>query len=130
MNSARHIRILIGVCLLGLGLVGCSPAAPAIPATITPAAAASTGPAIPGWMEKIVQKLRTQPRRNPPVSISRYRYQDQTVYYIPAGVLVQSAILYDEGGEVLCQPGKAGSAGCPDFFEKRRDGVTIWLDVR
>jgi hypothetical protein len=136
-NPHLPVRVL-ALALLGLFLAACTsivsvPAAPA-PPTITPQAGTAPNPAIPNWMLKVVQKIRSQPRLSRPAYISRYQYHGQMVYYLPPGEIAATSVVYDSEGEVICRSdgGKdnRGDGSCPDFVTGRTDGVTIWIDVR
>jgi hypothetical protein len=71
---------------------------------------------------------------NPPLSIWRYEYNRQSVYFVPAHCCDIASVVYDSTGTVFCSPdggitGK-GDGKCPDFFEQRTGEQLIWQDAR
>lgn len=88
----------------------------------------------PSWVDKLIQQFESQPVANPPLSIWRYDYNGQTVYFVPAQCCDIFSMLYDASGSLLCAP-DGGIAGhgdgkCPDFFDQRSNEQLIWQDTR
>lgn len=62
--------------------------------------------------------------------IWRYRFNGETVYYVPPRPYDFPSALYNSEGEIICSPDGGltggGDGKCPTFFEKRRGGTLIW----
>jgi len=88
----------------------------------------------PAWINKLIKEFEKNPVGNPPQSIWRYEYNGQVVYFVPAHCCDIPSILYDEDGNILCEPdggiSGAGDGRCPDFFSRRSDEQQIWKDPR
>ena len=86
------------------------------------------------WVDDLIEVFENQPVANPPLSIWRYVYEGQIVYYVPPRCCDIESTLYDSEGNVLCHPDGGFTGGgdgrCGDFFEKRTDAKLIWQDVR
>lgn len=88
----------------------------------------------PQWVDQLIKKFESEPVGNPPLSIWRYEYNNQTVYYVPAHCCDVYSVLYDASGNVICAPdggiaGK-GDGKCPDFSSQRSNEQLIWKDSR
>jgi hypothetical protein len=82
----------------------------------------------------MIKRFGSEPVGNPPLSIWRYEYNGQIVYFVPAHCCDLYSTLYDENGEVLCAPdggitGK-GDGHCTDFSAQRINEQLIWKDPR
>jgi hypothetical protein len=93
-----------------------------------------TQAANPAWVDKLITHYKSKTVGNPPQSIWRYDYNEQTVYFVPAQCCDQYSTLYDAGGNVICAPdggfsGK-GDGKCPDFVSKRTNEQLVWKDSR
>jgi hypothetical protein len=92
------------------------------------------GQETPAWVQDLITQFESQPVANPPLSISRYQYQGQTVYYVPPRCCDIWSDLYDADGNIICHPDGgftgAGNGQCPDFFTERTGGTLIWEDPR
>ncbi len=100
--------------------------------TACAAAVAQTGN--PAWVDQLIKKFEGQQVGNPPLSIWKYEYNGQTVYYVPAHCCDIPSSVYDAAGNEICEPdggltGK-GDGKCPDFFDKRSNEQLIWKDSR
>jgi hypothetical protein len=88
----------------------------------------------PDWVDQLIKKFASDPIGNPPLSIWRYEYNGQAVYFIPAHCCDISSILYDTSGNVLCSPDGGikgdGDGRCQDFFDQRINEKLIWNDTR
>lgn len=88
----------------------------------------------PAWVDKLVEQYESEPVANPPLSIWRYDYNGQTVYFVPAHCCDIFSVVYDADGNTLCSPdgGIAGQGDgkCPDFFDQRSNEQLIWKDSR
>lgn len=91
-------------------------------------------PDVPNWINEAIENFQSEPVDNPPRSIYRYTYQDQTVYYIPGQCCDQFSTLYDVDGNEICAPDGGltgeGDGRCPDFFEQRTNELLLWEDSR
>jgi hypothetical protein len=62
--------------------------------------------------------------------IWQYRFNGETVYYIPPQPYDIPSTLYNSDGEIICSPDGGltgyGDGKCPTFFKKRRGGTLIW----
>lgn len=88
----------------------------------------------PAWVDQLIKQFESEPAGNPPLSIWRYEYNNQTVYYVPAHCCDISGVLYDVDGNVLCAPDGGikgdGDGRCTDFFDQRINEYLIWQDLR
>ena len=68
------------------------------------------------------------------ISVYRYEYNGQTVYYIPGAGCMRLGELYDSSCNLICHPDGgftgAGDGKCNDFFDKRKNEELIWKDPR
>jgi hypothetical protein len=93
------------------------------------------GPApMPAWLNALIHETQAAPVANPPVVISRYQFQGDTVYYLPARCCDIPSTVYRADGSILCHPdggldGK-GDGKCPTFFADRKSEEIIWRDPR
>ena len=88
----------------------------------------------PAWVDKLIKQFESDPVGNPPLSIWKYEYNGQTVYFVPAHCCDITSVVYDAEGAVLCAPdggltGK-GDGKCSDFFDQRSGEQLIWQDTR
>jgi hypothetical protein len=88
----------------------------------------------PAWLDKLIQQFQSEPAANPPLSVWKYEYNGQVVYYVPAHCCDIASVVYDSAGITMCSPdggiaGK-GDGKCSDFFAKRTNEQLIWLDSR
>jgi hypothetical protein len=96
--------------------------------------AASERPENPSWVNDLIAHFSAQPVGNPPQSIYRCEYKNQTVYYVPAQCCDQFSALYDAEGKVICAPDGGFTGGgdgrCKDFGKESKNKVLIWKDSR
>ena len=94
----------------------------------------STSTENPEWIEDLILQFKNEPVGNPPKSIWRYSYNDQTVYYVPTQCCDQYSTLYDENGNILGAPDGGitggGDGKITDFFTERSNEKLIWKDNR
>ena len=99
-----------------------------------PAACAAKPPATAVWLDNLVTEFKAEPVANPPHRIVRYRYQGQTVYYVPPSCCDRPSTLYDETGKRLCAPDGGmtgrGDGRCADFYKQRSEESVFWSDPR
>lgn len=88
----------------------------------------------PLWLTNLIRKQKEHPAANPPAKIYQYRYQRQPVYYLTSRCCDQPGQLYDNQGQLICEPDGGitgqGDGRCPDFFVNRTDETLIWEDKR
>jgi hypothetical protein len=88
----------------------------------------------PAWVDKMISQFESAPVTNPPLSVWRYDYNGQTVYFVPARCCDIYSVLYDANGNTLCAPDGGfigtGDGKCPDFFNQRSNEQLIWQDSR
>ena len=87
-------------------------------------ATASAG--LPSRLDRILGDLESQPPANPPMTITRYEYRGQVVYYQTPGCCDIFGNLYNERGELIALPDGGitgrGDGRLPDFL--------VWRDAR
>ena len=96
--------------------------------------AESTAPDDPPWLADLIRGLESEPVRNPPASVTEYRYKGELVYYVPPACCDVFSDLYDREGRLMCHPDGGftgrGDGRCPDFLAERSNGRTVWHDTR
>lgn len=98
------------------------------------ACAQSTQATNPAWLDQMIKKFESDPVANPPLSVWKYEYKGQVVYFVPAHCCDITSLVYDTQGTILCAP-DGGIAGrgdgkCSDFFDQRTNEQLIWQDSR
>lgn len=86
------------------------------------------------WLNTFIAAQQQAPPANPPITITAYQYQGDTVYYVTAPCCDQFTTLYDKAGNQICHPdggitGK-GDGLCPDFRTAAVELYTVWKDDR
>jgi hypothetical protein len=88
----------------------------------------------PQWLTGLIRNFEVQPVSNPPVSITRYEYQSEVVYFVPSRCCDVWSDLYRADGTTLCHPDggltENGDGRCRDFFSQRKNAQVIWQDPR
>jgi len=88
----------------------------------------------PAWVDRLIEQSESDPVGNPPLSVWRYEYNSQVVYFVPAHCCDISSVVYDVEGNGICAPDGGitgdGDGRCPDFFDQRTDEQLIWQDTR
>lgn len=88
----------------------------------------------PIWVDRLIREFENNPTGNPPLSIWRYEYNEQVVYFVPAHCCDISSVVYDENGNYICAPDGGltgdGDGRCTDFFSHRTNEQLIWQDPR
>jgi hypothetical protein len=89
---------------------------------------------IPEWIDRLIEQIENDPVGNPPLSVWRYEYKGQEVYFVPAHCCDIPGILFDTEGNVICEPDGGikgvGDERCSDFFDLRTHEQLIWQDTR
>ncbi len=88
----------------------------------------------PAWLDQLIKQFENNPVANPPLSVWKYDYKGQVVYFVPQHCCDIPSVLYDAQGNVVCAP-DGGIAGrgdgkCSDFFDQRSAEQLIWQDSR
>lgn len=95
---------------------------------------ASSSSGNPPWVDELIKDFEKAPVGNPPLSIWRYEYNGQEVYFVPAHCCDIPGVVYDAGGNALCEPDGGldgqGDGRCRDFFSERVDEQLVWQDSR
>ena len=86
------------------------------------------------WITEWIKREESNPVANPPASLTKCTYKNQTVYYVPSRCCDIRSALYDDKGEAICSPdggitGK-GDGKCSDFLETRTNCEVVWQDSR
>jgi hypothetical protein len=88
----------------------------------------------PAWVDQLIKKFESEMVANPPLSIWKYDYNGQMVYFVPARCCDITSVLYDAQGTLICAPDGGitgrGDGKCTDFFERRTNEQLIWQDAR
>lgn len=88
----------------------------------------------PQWVVNLARTIQRSPVENPPLSIWRYEYNAETVYYVPPRCCDEYSDLYNSSGKIICHPDGGlsgqGHGPCVAFLEKRRAEKRIWRDPR
>ena len=86
------------------------------------------------WINDLIAKEESQPVANPPASLTKCKYKNQIVYYLPARCCDIFGVLYDINKNVICAPDGgfigSGDGRCSDFFQERENCEVIWKDSR
>jgi hypothetical protein len=86
----------------------------------------------PACIAARVDKMCAQPSQREPMSVTRYRYRGQDVYYIPPHCCDIPSELLDAECRIVCMPDGgltgAGDGKCPDFRTTRAGGEVIWRE--
>ena len=101
--------------------------------TIIPLSGVARNPAN-GFPARLLGDLESQPPSNPPLTITRYEYRGQAVYYQTASCCDIFSNLYDEDGDLIAHPDGGitgqGDGRLPDFLQERQREFLVWLDAR
>ena len=119
-------------------VAGTSTPAPTSANTVDPVPVPLPAPtdtsARPDWLQKRIQAVLAERKRNPTVHIYQYQYRGQTVYFQSAPCCDQLTYVFDVKGKVLCNPnggitGK-GDGRCADFDKNKTGEKLVWQDPR
>jgi len=65
-----------------------------------------------------------------PLEVWRYRFENQTVYYLLNDCCDQFNSVYDTNCTLICHPSGGitggGDGNCPEFHNTVKDGVLVW----
>ena len=89
---------------------------------------------LPSWLDRMLRDFESQPPANPPLTVTRYEYRGQAVYYQTATCCDIFSNLYSEEGELIAHPDGGitgrGDGRLPDFFQEREQEMLVWEDIR
>jgi hypothetical protein len=82
----------------------------------------------PAWVNEVITLTKKNPSTMP-VTIARYLYRNQTVYYISPTIVDGFSQLFDTKHTLLCAPeggltGK-GDGQCTDFFQQAKNKAIL-----
>jgi len=99
--------------------------------TVSPAIVSA---GLPGWLDRMLRDLEGQPPANHPLTITRYEYRGEAVYYQTAACCDIFSNLYNEEGELIAHPDGGitgqGDGRLPDFHQEREREFLVWMDTR
>jgi hypothetical protein len=88
----------------------------------------------PAWLTALIARFEGEPVANPPISISRYRYDGRAVYFVPQRCCDIFSDLYDDAGNVIAHPNGGitgnGDGRAPDFATSAEFQYVVWRDLR
>ena len=119
----QHFLLLPSVfCLVSILFASCGDKSPVAPDRT------------PEWLTALIRTLESQPVASPPLSITRYEYKGEVVYFVPPRCCDIWSDLYRVDGGLLCHANGGATGGgdrrCPDFFSERKNGQIVWQDPR
>ena len=85
---------------------------------------------IPSCLHAKIDSMKADPNEGSPESITRYRYNGQTVYYMKSPCCDKYNIVYDSVCNILGYPDGGftgrGDGKMPDFFNEATDAKVVW----
>lgn len=88
----------------------------------------------PAWIQKLIAEQESDQVANPPASLTRCEYKNQTIYYLPSRCCDIGSVLYGESGDFICSPDGGFTGGgdgkCLDFYQTKQNCTVIWKDSR
>jgi hypothetical protein len=85
-------------------------------------------------IQNVIDKLKSEPTRNPPAKVYEYNYYGNKVYFIPQYCCDFPSVLLDESCNVICYPDGGLSGGgdgyCASFRKERKNEKLVWEDNR
>ncbi|HRE63556.1 MAG TPA: hypothetical protein PKU77_07200 [Ferruginibacter sp.] len=89
---------------------------------------------LPACIDSLLKNFENEDVQNPPRKIISYRYQNKTVYYVPAICCDFFSDLYDANCKLIAHPdggitGK-GDGSLPDFHSMKKEEKILWHDKR
>lgn len=89
---------------------------------------------IPECIREKIEIFKSQPKGNPPRSITEYNYKKKRVFYIPSQCCDQYSDVFDDNCNLLGHPdggfSGSGDGSLADFFTEAKDPKLIWKDNR
>jgi hypothetical protein len=84
----------------------------------------------PECLERKIRQWKAGDADEPYTQVWKYKYNSETVYYVPPVCCDLPGILYDEKCNIICNPDGgitgSGDGQCPDFFSDRTGEELIW----
>lgn len=89
---------------------------------------------VPACILQKIDKIRKEPKWNPPAEVYEYSYKGKQVFYFSSNCCDQYNVVYDDQCNYICAPsggitGK-GDGKCPDFADSARKIRLVWKDDR
>ncbi len=88
----------------------------------------------PSWVNDFIKKEESNTVANPPASLTKCIYKNQTVYYVPPRCCDIPSVVFNDKGETICSPDGGetgrGDGKCSDFLESKTDCAIVWKDSR
>ena len=85
---------------------------------------------LPVCLKEKIDSMAKDPNEGTPQSVTRYNYNNQTVYYLKSPCCDKYNIVYDSTCHILGYPDGGftgrGDGKMTDFFEKATDGKVLW----
>ena len=89
---------------------------------------------LPSWLDRMLGELESQPPGNPPLTITRYEYKGQGVYFQTATCCDIFSNLYNEDDGLIAHPDGGitgrGDGRLPEFYQERERDFLVWMDAR
>jgi hypothetical protein len=85
---------------------------------------------LPRCLRSKIDSMAANPNEGSPQSVTRYSYNNHTVYYMKAACCDKYNIVYDSACNVLGFPDGGftgrGDGKMPNFFNEAKDGKVVW----
>jgi len=89
---------------------------------------------IPSCIQQKIDKIKSEPRWNPPAEVNEYIYQGKHVYLFSADCCDQFDQVFDSECNYICAPSGgitgAGDRKCADFSTAAQFVKLVWKDPR
>ena len=91
-------------------------------------------PTIPACVQSKIDKIKKEPRWNPPAKVEEYRYDGRRVFLFSSNCCDQFNEAFDDSCNYICAPsggytGK-GDKKCEDFKDAAQFVKVVWQDER
>jgi len=88
----------------------------------------------PEWLEQLIVSLQAEPVANPPATITQFRYQGATVYYLAPRCCDVASEVLSADGSLVCSPDGGlsgrGDGKCANFQTEATLERVVWRDPR
>jgi len=122
MEPRRFLLFAAVLCCLYVLVASCADKSPVSPGRA------------PGWLTSLIRNFERDPVASPPLSITRYEYKGEVVYFVPPRCCDIWSDVYRADGSLLCHANGGitgrGDGQCPDFLSERKNEQIIWQDPR
>ena len=89
---------------------------------------------LPTCIQSMINDIESKPVWNPPASIYKSQYNNQTVFLVSSDCCDQYINLYDENCNFICAPGGGisgdGDGRCADYYDSRIATTLVYQDSR